>query len=145
MSGLSRTISKHEWDKTAAVINININYKMIASKCIKHEFKIHLQKIHIAQCWHGLSTSWQEGAVSPAMFMLSFLLEKKMSDFAWSFMQSALLIGSPFVNKARGFQPPRTALLLTGGSALRDGCFYAAKTALDDLVCSFLPCRNWKL
>lgn len=45
---------------------------------------------------------------------------KKISDFAWSFMQSALLIGSPFVNTARGSQPPRTALLLTGGSALKE-------------------------
>lgn len=70
------TVSKHRWNKTAAVINININYEMIVSKCIKHEFKIYPQNIHIAQFWHGLSASWQEGAVSPALFMLSFFLKK---------------------------------------------------------------------
>lgn len=74
--GLSMTVSRHKWDKPAAVININMNSKMLISDCIKHEFKIHLQNVHIAQFWHRLSTSWQEGAVSPAVFTLSFLLKK---------------------------------------------------------------------
>lgn len=49
---------------------------MLASKCIKHGLKICLQNTHIAQLWHRLPTSWQEGAVSPSMFSLSFLWGK---------------------------------------------------------------------
>ena len=49
---------------------------MIVYKCIKHELKIYLQNVHIAQLWQRLSASWQKGAVSPAMFTLSFFLKK---------------------------------------------------------------------
>lgn len=78
LSGLSVTISKHKWDKTAAAMNTNINYKIMLSKCMKHEFQVFPQSIHIAGLWQRLPTSWQEGAGSPAMLSLrfSFIKEK---------------------------------------------------------------------
>lgn len=42
-------------------------------------------------------------SASPAMFTLTF--SWKNSDFGGSFMQPAALTGSPYANKARGFQP----------------------------------------
>lgn len=137
------TVSKRKWNKTAVAINININYKTIVSKCIKHGFKIYPQNIHIAQFWHRLSASWQEGAVSPSMFTLSFFLQKKNKNQALhghffsllSLWEAQVSVGQE-ASSSPGLRCWRWG---------RDGCSCAAKTALDERGCSFLPRRTWKL
>lgn len=64
---------------------------MLASKCLKNGLEVCLQNTHIAELWHRLPPSWQEGAVSPLMFLLSFQWGE-ISDSAWPFMQPAFLI-----------------------------------------------------
>lgn len=101
---------------TAAAFNMNINCKMLASRCTKHGLKMCLQNTHIAQLWHRLPTSWQEGAVSPSMFLLSFLWGK-----SWILLHhlcSLLSLLKPVCYNSQQLSAGRSALLLTDGGAL---------------------------